>query len=405
MNKVLLFVCILFSLIACDDKNENVSDSPIQNLKMPSSETVFATGEAVTIEGIGFNSNSQIWLRTLTKAQDDIQTEITEVNDKSITFIVPENVEGKKDVVLKQEGKENLLGQIVFKVGISELYAFKWDGADRGICKLDLNSKKYEILYKTQADLESMIASEDGKIYYLSYLKESDDTALSFFDLKNNTNNTIISNWQNHYDRNEEKEVGEGQAIGFIKGQLHGLKYNSNKGYYLVTISNNGEEKEIATFGKFSEFDNDDFYLTDSHFEYDPQSNTILAAVAYYGKTSPILYLSFNLTTQKFITKTLADKEYNIQWLDIDGYYYLFSYLDFKTIIRKINPETLETIGTPQILPEEIAYLYYWKNKKLILGFDSDKGKPILESLNINTGEIVPIWSEVEFDNLVAVTK
>lgn len=62
MKKLLFIVFLLAVFIACDDDNDTPT-SPIQNLKMPSSTTAFVTGASLTIEGAGFNDQSQIWLR------------------------------------------------------------------------------------------------------------------------------------------------------------------------------------------------------------------------------------------------------------------------------------------------------------------------------------------------------
>lgn len=149
MKKLLFIVCLLAVFIACDDDNDTPT-SPIQNLKMPSSETAFVTGASVTIEGAGFNDQSQIWLRAAeTKAVGDIQATVTKTTENSITFQVPENVAGEQFVILKLNGQEFPLGKLTFRVKVEELYAFKRTDPNNEIyteqiVKIDRNSGKEE---------------------------------------------------------------------------------------------------------------------------------------------------------------------------------------------------------------------------------------------------------------------
>lgn len=126
MKKLLAILCILTIFVACsDDKDDTTPALPIEGLKLPAEGTTFTTGEAVTITGKGFKQGCEIWLRAVTKAEGDIQTEVTEVNDNSLTFTVPEKADGQKKVILKQEGKEYILGILIFKIDKEKVYVFR----------------------------------------------------------------------------------------------------------------------------------------------------------------------------------------------------------------------------------------------------------------------------------------
>lgn len=116
MKKIISIFLLLVGFMSCSDNDDApASGLPIEGLQMPSRETVFTTGQAVTIKGKGFTDQSQIWLNVITKAEGDIQAEVTEVNGNSVTFTVPENVNGEKEVVLIQDGKTYPLGKLFFE--------------------------------------------------------------------------------------------------------------------------------------------------------------------------------------------------------------------------------------------------------------------------------------------------
>lgn len=117
MKQLFFIFCLIAAFIACNDDDDNNKDNPtgelpIKELVMPSATTPFITGQTVTIQGKGFTANSEIWLRNVTKAEDDIPTTITNVDNSSISFTVPEKVSGEKQVILKQDGKPYPLGKL-----------------------------------------------------------------------------------------------------------------------------------------------------------------------------------------------------------------------------------------------------------------------------------------------------
>lgn len=395
MKKLLFIICIIGSFIACSDDDDNSTQNPIRNLELPSQETPFLTGQSVTIQGQGFTSESQIWLRaTATKATEDIQAKVTEVTDNSITFEVPENVEGEQNILLKQNGTEYELGKLTFKRGSEELYAFM-SIPTLGLYHLNLTEKTSEMIYPLEEFINGLTPSSDGKIYFITDYKVEDVSAIECIDLKTKTLKTILKNWY-------KSEKGRGISIGFIKNQLHGIRYNDNKGFYLVSIDNSGNETEVMDFGKIADINPEDFSSGYDKFEYNSKDNIILMTT---DNKEDNLCIGFNLTTKKIIAKKLVNI-YNLQCLYINDKCYLFRKSEnLKTVITQINPQTLENITSPQTLSEYIGDLYYWKNRNLILGLSSDKGEgeADLERLDLSTGEITSIWKNTDILHFVTI--
>lgn len=119
MKKTLLLLALSILIVACssDSKDPILPEDqvPITNLKLPeTSSTPIKQGDPVLIEGKGFTQASQIWLRNAAqKAQAEIQAEIIKVTAESISFTAPD-VYGKQELLLKQSGKEYLLGELTF---------------------------------------------------------------------------------------------------------------------------------------------------------------------------------------------------------------------------------------------------------------------------------------------------
>jgi YD repeat-containing protein len=148
--KKIFFVCItlIMCLSSCSkDDDDNGSELPIAGLQLPSSssENPFKAGATVTIQGTGFNSSSEIWLRATpaTKNEGDVKAKITEVTAGSISFEVPEGVSGEKDLILKQDGKEQSLGSLVF----TDTKLVKKRITKQTFSYSDENREKYEFVY------------------------------------------------------------------------------------------------------------------------------------------------------------------------------------------------------------------------------------------------------------------
>ncbi len=115
MKKLLYFVLTAALLFGCK-KDDNGTPCPVSGATLPTSsaENPIQAGSAVTIQGSGFTAGSEIWLRALTKATDDVQATVTGHTSTSITFTAPTTVSGEQSIILKQDGGEWPLGKMYF---------------------------------------------------------------------------------------------------------------------------------------------------------------------------------------------------------------------------------------------------------------------------------------------------
>lgn len=115
MKKLLYFVLTAALLFGCK-KDDNGTPCPVSDATLPTSsaENPIPAGSAVTIQGSGFTAGSEIWLRALTKATDDVQATVTGHTSTSITFTAPTTVSGEQSIILKQDGGEWPLGKMYF---------------------------------------------------------------------------------------------------------------------------------------------------------------------------------------------------------------------------------------------------------------------------------------------------
>ena len=97
-------------------KKDDSTPCPVSDATLPTSsaENPIQAGSAVTIQGSGFTAGSEIWLRGVaTKADGDVQADVTGFTSTSITFTAPA-VSGAQSVILKQNGGEWPLGKLYF---------------------------------------------------------------------------------------------------------------------------------------------------------------------------------------------------------------------------------------------------------------------------------------------------
>ncbi|WP_294599803.1 IPT/TIG domain-containing protein [uncultured Rikenella sp.] len=116
MKKLLFFVLTAALMFGCK-KDDNGTPCPVSGATLPTSsaENPIPAGSAVTIQGSGFTSSSEIWLRGVaTKADGDVQATVTDRTSTSITFRAPSSVSGEQSVILKQDGGEWPLGKMYF---------------------------------------------------------------------------------------------------------------------------------------------------------------------------------------------------------------------------------------------------------------------------------------------------
>ena len=116
MMKKILFCFIVAALLCGCETEENGGEPvcPVTEVSVPASsaENPVMPGSPVTIQGKGFTSDSEIWLRSVVKAAD-VQAVITNVTATALTFTAPE-VFGEQFVLLRENGDEWMLGTLVF---------------------------------------------------------------------------------------------------------------------------------------------------------------------------------------------------------------------------------------------------------------------------------------------------
>lgn len=151
MRKILLLLGLgLVALTGCKKDSSSLEESLIANLVMP--EGPFAPGASVTIQGSGFTSADEIWFRTPTKADGDIQATVTHQAANELTFTVPQVSAGEHAVILKRSGREMTLGKITV-VESAKLYAFGGD--------LDLDNEILWEVDKATGELTEIIKLPD----------------------------------------------------------------------------------------------------------------------------------------------------------------------------------------------------------------------------------------------------
>lgn len=118
MKKLLFFVLTAALMFGC--KKDDGTPCPVSGATLPTSsaENPIPAGSAVTIQGRGFTKGSEIWLRGVaTKADGDVQADVTGFTATSITFTAPSSVSGEQSIILRQDGGEWPLGKMYFAEG------------------------------------------------------------------------------------------------------------------------------------------------------------------------------------------------------------------------------------------------------------------------------------------------
>lgn len=111
MKKFLFFMLAAALFCGCD--KDDAPTCPVTGISIPASsaENPVQPGSTVTIQGKGFTSASEIWLRGM--ARTDTQATVSNVTATAITFIAPA-VSGEQAVILKQDGGTYELGRLFF---------------------------------------------------------------------------------------------------------------------------------------------------------------------------------------------------------------------------------------------------------------------------------------------------
>ena len=143
-TKFLLFLSAFLTItfVACNDDDKDENDNfPIENLQLPPSTTPLKTGEPIAIQGKGFTTGSEIWLKPT--SGNSVQATVTSVTETGITFTAPETISGLCDVILKQNGQEYSLGELTFETNTIKqvkYYTFCYDDNIRELAEIDIET-------------------------------------------------------------------------------------------------------------------------------------------------------------------------------------------------------------------------------------------------------------------------
>lgn len=188
MKKFLFLFMLSGFFLACSNDDSN-GDLPVKDVEIPKFENPVKPGESVTIKGEGFTSKSEIWFRALSGKSDvalsgDVKATVTEVTATGITFITPD-VYGNQSVLLKEDGKEYLLGTMIFEQrsdGDENIEILPKRIKKIVVCSYEGPSKKYYTTYEFAYGNDKIISKKEIKEYDIrisNYTYNSDEIVVN----------------------------------------------------------------------------------------------------------------------------------------------------------------------------------------------------------------------------------
>lgn len=298
MRKILLLLGLgLVALTGCKKDSSSLEESLIANLVMP--EGPFAPGASVTIQGSGFTSADEIWFRTPTKANGDIQATVTHQAANELTFTVPQVPAGEHAVVLKRGEKEMPLGKLtVSEAAATKLYAFGSPDDEENYVLWEIDKATGELMEIVQiptsenegwgSDKDSPVVDPvSGNIYYYKWTEteNSEQVDLYRFEPSNKTLKKI-----GLLDQIEAEDTRYDLCI--VDGQLHALieKWKDSDEddletfYSLVSINpETAEQTVVADFGSLEQALNDisaGFYDdVNGQYLYDKTTHSLILSI------------------------------------------------------------------------------------------------------------------------------
>lgn len=375
----LLGMVFLFMAACSDDADNSDPNNDIQNIEMPSSgaESPIVSGKLVVIRGNGFSENSEIWFQTSSRS-DEKKADVISYSDESISFIAP-NMTGNCDVILRQEGKEKTLGQMFLEEkDVDNMNDYTY-AAGYNVVDFEDNENAFPILYvfdRQSGDFEKKNELPNGEIikfilaenngnqniyYFKRCLPISKEVSLYKYNLAKQEEKKVCANWLNKF-----YNASPGMAIGMIENTLCGLEASVDKGFEIVSFDDNGKTtllKKAFPYDRINGKYVTQFYCEDDNllFNYDSKSRCVLVTGSIRfedDRESFDCLLSLNMKTGDI--KLLRDEQNDAYYYEVlntkQGFVLLEIGKDIdKTIVKTINPETLET--TTSILAEIDEYI------------------------------------------------
>lgn len=379
----LLGMVFLFMVACSDDADNSDPNNDIQNIEMPSSgaESPIVSGKLVVIRGNGFSENSEIWFQTSSRSGEK-KADVISYSDESISFIAP-NMTGNCDVILRQEGKEKTLGQMFLEEkDVDNMNDYTY-AAGYNVVDFEDNENAFPILYvfdRQSGDFEKKNELPNGEIikfilaenngnqniyYFKRCLPISKEVSLYKYNLAKQEEKKVCANWLNKF-----YNASPGMAIGMIENTLCGLEASVDKGFEIVSFDDNGKTtllKKAFPYDRINGKYVTQFYCEDDNllFNYDSKSRCVLVTGSIRfedDRESFDCLLSLNMKTGDI--KLLRDKQNDAYYYEVlntkQGFVLLEIGKDIdKTIVKTINPETLETTSILAEIDEYITSAIY----------------------------------------------
>lgn len=379
----LLGMVFLFMAACSDDADNSDPNNDIQNIEMPSSgaESPIVSGKLVVIRGNGFSENSEIWFQTSSRS-DEKKADVISYSDESISFIAP-NMTGNCDVILRQEGKEKTLGQMFLEEkDVDNMNDYTY-AAGYNVVDFEDNENAFPILYvfdRQSGDFEKKNELPNGEIikfilaenngnqniyYFKRCLPISKEVSLYKYNLAKQEEKKVCANWLNKF-----YNASPGMAIGMIENTLCGLEASVDKGFEIVSFDDNGKTtllKKAFPYDRINGKYVTQFYCEDDNllFNYDSKSRCVLVTGSIRfedDRESFDCLLSLNMKTGDI--KLLCDEQNDAYYYEVlntkQGFVLLEIGKDIdKTIVKTINPETLETTSILAEIDEYITSAIY----------------------------------------------
>ncbi len=379
----LLGMVFLFMAACSDDADNSDPNNDIQNIEMPSSgaESPIVSGKLVVIRGNGFSENSEIWFQTSSRS-DEKKADVISYSDESISFIAP-NMTGNCDVILRQEGKEKTLGQMFLEEkDVDNMNDYTY-AAGYNVVDFEDNENAFPILYvfdRQSGDFEKKNELPNGEIikfilaenngnqniyYFKRCLPISKEVSLYKYNLAKQEEKKVCANWLNKF-----YNASPGMAIGMIENTLCGLEASVDKGFEIVSFDDNGKTtllKKAFPYDRINGKYVTQFYCEDDNllFNYDSKSRCVLVTGSIRfedDRESFDCLLSLNMKTGDI--KLLRDEQNDAYYYEVlntkQGFVLLEIGKDIdKTIVKTINPETLETTSILAEIDEYITSAIY----------------------------------------------
>ena len=379
----LLGMVFLFMAACSDDADNSDPNNDIQNIEMPSSgaESPIVSGKLVVIRGNGFSENSEIWFQTSSRS-DEKKADVISYSDESISFIAP-NMTGNCDVILRQEGKEKTLGQMFLEEkDVDNMNDYTY-AAGYNVVDFEDNENAFPILYvfdRQSGDFEKKNELPNGEIikfilaenngnqniyYFKRCLPISKEVSLYKYNLAKQEEKKVCANWLNKF-----YNASPGMAIGMIENTLCGLEASVDKGFEIVSFDDKGKTtllKKAFPYDRINGKYVTQFYCEDDNllFNYDSKSRCVLVTGSIRfedDRESFDCLLSLNMKTGDI--KLLRDEQNDAYYYEVlntkQGFVLLEIGKDIdKTIVKTINPETLETTSILAEIDEYITSAIY----------------------------------------------